>query len=464
MPLIEPVTYPDMRTPQETAEVCEVIRELLRATGKVRTGLGAAREDVNVSVKGGTRVEIKGVPSIRRIPLLVYNEAMRQWSLLRIRELLDKRRITPKTFAARDYDVTRVLSKTLYHPIRDAVSLGKSVRCVVLEGFAGILKERTQNDTTFAKEVSDRVRVVACLTTLPNIAHSDVASESVSAESWKTIRQRVGAGPNDALVLVWGSREDVETASSEIVIRAREATEGVPSETRQALRDQTNGFERILPGPHRMYPDTDLPPIPLSRERVERARARLIEPPWERENRYRPLGLPVDILDDLLISPRYTLFDVLINELPTDPILAGRVLTCEAKALRRKGLDMGLLTDNEVFDIFQAHRDGRLAREGIIEVIRHMIGQKVGERPPSSGAAVQEALHALGYVPMETDEVETMVSKVVAEADLNAFGDFRSSHRYLMGRLMGHLRGRVDGKIVAKLLDNELSEKTGLRS
>ncbi|TFH47986.1 MAG: Glu-tRNA(Gln) amidotransferase GatDE subunit E, partial [Bacteroidia bacterium] len=70
MPLIETVTYPDCLTPDELAEAAEYIRFLNRSTGKVRTGIGAAREDVNVSCEGGTRVEIKGVAHIKWIPEL----------------------------------------------------------------------------------------------------------------------------------------------------------------------------------------------------------------------------------------------------------------------------------------------------------------------------------------------------------------------------------------------------------
>jgi glutamyl-tRNA(Gln) amidotransferase subunit E len=307
VPLVEVVTDPDMRTPQEAAAVCEIIRRLLRSTGKVRTGPGAGREDVNVSVRGGTRNEIKGVSSITRIPLLIYNEAMRQWSLLRIRETLDKRGVTPATFASRDYDVTRYLAGTRYHPIRHALDHGEFVRCVVLEKFSGILCERTQTLTTFAKEVSDRVRVVSCLTTLPNIVHSDAASETLSADEWKTIRHRVKGGPEDALVFVWGSKDDAQSACNEVTIRAREAAEGVPRETRQALRDDTTGFERILPGPERMYPDTDLPPVAVKPASVERAKRTVPEPPWDRELRYSPLKLPSDIFDGLVVSPRYRL-------------------------------------------------------------------------------------------------------------------------------------------------------------
>ena len=69
MPLIETVTG-RMRTPKEVAEVARLCSKLVSSTHKVRRGMGAAREDVNVSVEGGTRVEIKGVPQIKDIPLL----------------------------------------------------------------------------------------------------------------------------------------------------------------------------------------------------------------------------------------------------------------------------------------------------------------------------------------------------------------------------------------------------------
>ena len=78
MPLIETVTAPDMRPRRKWRRWPRSCRRLVRSTRQVRTGIGAARQDVNVSVTGGTRIEIKGVPRIPNIPLLTYNEAMRQ--------------------------------------------------------------------------------------------------------------------------------------------------------------------------------------------------------------------------------------------------------------------------------------------------------------------------------------------------------------------------------------------------
>jgi len=91
MPLIEMVTYPDMLTPDEVAEAGHYLRFLSRSSGKVRTGIGAGRQDVNVSITGGTRVEIKGVAHICWIPNLTHIEAFRQKALLAIRDQLLQR-------------------------------------------------------------------------------------------------------------------------------------------------------------------------------------------------------------------------------------------------------------------------------------------------------------------------------------------------------------------------------------
>ncbi len=86
MPLIETVTYPECETPNELMEAAQYIRFLNRSTGKVRVGIGTGREDVNVSCKGGTRVEIKGVSHNKWIPELSHNESFRQWDFLHLRD------------------------------------------------------------------------------------------------------------------------------------------------------------------------------------------------------------------------------------------------------------------------------------------------------------------------------------------------------------------------------------------
>ena len=431
MPLIETVTAPEMLTPQEVADVAQICRRLVRSTGRVRTGIGAAREDVNVSVRGGTRVEIKGVPRIPRIPLLTYHEAMRQWNLLRLRDELHRRGITPETFRSETEDVTRILLRANYQPLRTALDSGLAAHAVVLRGYRGLLNWQTQTNTFFSREISDRVRVIACLTTLPNIAHSDSPSESLSSPEWESVRKAVKATRDDTVVVVWGSRDDAKTGTQEIAIRAREAATGIPSETRQALPDGTNGFERILPGPDRMYPDTDLPPKQVTEDRLEKIRAALPVPVWTRESFYRELHVPDDVVRPLAMSAFAGLFDKLVNEWKIDPTLAAVALVQFPKRLRKEGLGTAALTVDNMKKIFELYRDGRIAREGIYLA---MSGGIPLDRPPA--------------VPSRED-LDALIRRAADRLGSMAIHNPAKKGHVLTGLVMDELRGRVGGAAAA---------------
>ena len=92
IPLMEIATAPDMHDPAEVQAVALRIGSILRATGKVRRGLGTIRQDVNVSIMNGKVVEIKGVQDLPLMPTIVEYEAMRQWSLLEIKDELGQAR------------------------------------------------------------------------------------------------------------------------------------------------------------------------------------------------------------------------------------------------------------------------------------------------------------------------------------------------------------------------------------
>ena len=439
MPLIETVTAPDMKTPEEVAEVCKILSNIVKSTGKVRTGAGAAREDVNVSVEGGTRIEIKGVPSIKRIPLLTYNEAMRQWNLLRLREELGKRGITTETFASKTDDVTRILRKALYQPIANAISDEKSVYAVTLRGFKGLLNWKTQTETYFSKEISDRVRVIACLTTLPNIIHSDSTSETISIAEWQKVKKTVGATEEDTVVITWGNAIDADTSAKEIIIRAKEATIGIPSETRQAQKDGTTGFERILPGADRMYPDTDLPPkrIPAGRKNI--IRSGLHEPIWEREKWYKSLGIPADVMEPLAISKNAALFKKAVNELGINPVLAAVALIQYPKRLKKMKADPEQLNEEIFLGIFRAFNLGLISREGIIRAMFD---------------ATKYGSFELEHLAPTVDEnsLEKIIQSSISEVKKMKLFNDNNFEKVLTGNVMNKVRGRIDGKLVIKFV------------
>lgn len=436
MPLIETVTAPEMKTPQEVAEVAQMLRRLVRSTGRVRTGIGAARQDVNVSVSGGTRIEIKGVSRIPLIPLLTYNEAMRQWNLLRLRDELNKRGITAETCKGHHENVNKLLRKTRFYPISQAIAGGMDVHGVVLQGFRGLLRWQTQTDTYFAREISDRVRVIACLTTLPNIVHSDSPGETLASSEWLNLRKILNATEDDTLVLVWGPPADAEMGAREIIIRAREATIGIPSETRQALEDGTNGFERILPGPDRMYPDTDLPPKRITEDRIERIRATLPQPVWEREAWYKELALPADTIKPLACSPYAALFAQAVKEWGLAPKLAAVILIHYPKRLHKKSFETQPLTPDFMTALLQAMAAGKLYKEGVLLAMEKWLLD-------------QEMVWELWQTPLPAEDLENTLNDAMKLLSTVSSTEHSARWRWLMGHMMALYAGRTDASQLA---------------
>jgi glutamyl-tRNA(Gln) amidotransferase subunit E len=437
MPLIETVTEPAMRTPQEAAEVAWQCSKLVRSTHKVRRGMGAAREDVNVSVEGGTRVEIKGVPQITMIPLLTYNEAMRQWNLLRLKEELKRRGITPETFKADYFDVTNLLKKAHYVPLKNAVDSGMKLRAVVLKGFKDLLHWETQTDTYFSKEISDRIRVIACLTNIPNIIHSDGKSDTITSSDWLKVKKFTNAADSDTMVIVWGSETDVQTAVKEIIIRAKEATIGIPSETRQALSDGTNGFERILPGADRMYPDTDLPPKKIIGERLDKIKTWLPEQFWKRIDWYKKLGIPEDTIEELSVSQYAELFKKAVTDWKVNPITAAVFLIQYPKRLKKYGILDEWLNDEQLKGVLKSYAEGKIPKDSLLTTLRTVA---------ELGAFTNEVLPGSAN---ET-EINNTIKDAITEFDkMNVFNR-QNGTALLMGIIMKKLRGKVSAQTIAE--------------
>ncbi|MBN1944314.1 MAG: Glu-tRNA(Gln) amidotransferase subunit GatE [Bradymonadales bacterium] len=449
MPLVEVVTEPELTTPEEVAQANQVIRFLTRSSGKVRTGAGAGRQDVNVSVAGGTRVEIKGVCRIPLIPALVHYEAFRQVTLLRLRDGLLAAGLSPDTFHPRHKEVTRAVYRATYPPLRAALDQGARVRAVVLPGFGDAMNTMTQPGRPFSSEVSDRVRVIACLDRLPNLIYRHMPDPGLDPSIWSRVLPAMAAEEGDGLVLVWGNEQDVRTAAEEIGIRCAEALVGIPSETRQVLGDGTagvTGFERILPGPDRMYPDTDLPPIPIPDDRVEKARLRVDAPPWELGERYRAMGVPEHLVDRLILSPRRRLFEQAIKSFPgISTARVAHLLTATLTGWRRRsGIPVDRVSDEQMLDLIRLLHKGRLQYESLKEVVRYLAAHEQ--------VSADIALRDLGIQPAGEVEVRDLVAQVLDQEGGGLQMD-RRRWKALMGKVMARVRGRYPGRGVAAILE-----------
>ena len=445
IPLVEIVTRPDMLTPHEAAEVDELLGRLLRASGRVRRGIGSVRQDVNVSINGSDRVEIKGVPRTPDIRALTHYEALRHKALLDLREDLHKRGITPGDFRAEDHEVTDLLGTTSNRRLRALIDKGEMIHAVNLKGWRELVRYEIQPALTFADELAGRVRVIACLDEMPNIFVLDGRGEGLGVEAEEHLRKTLRASHEDALVLVWGPEEDAVTGTQEIAIRAKEATVGVPQESRQHMPDSCRtDFERILPGPDRMYPDTDSPPVAISKERVARIQEITAPRPWEREERYRKMKIPGHLAADLAIHPSARLFDQLIEETSLNPTLLAEALVQWQRAIKRNKQEVELNInppDGERLEsFFKIAAERNTPRRALYYAFEKLLYGEDAE-PPS---------------PLPEDELGALCQEVAEEFAAVRYKTRELTLDFLVGEVIEQSQGRAEPAKTRFLLDSSL--------
>ena len=452
MPLTETVTGAELRTPEEVRDAILLCGMTARSTGRVRTGIGASRQDVNVSVRGGDRVEIKGVPKAGYAVKLVHNEGIRQCNLLKLRAELHRRGFAdPASIRIRAADVSDIVEQVELGFLRKAIETGGRVFAVKVEGVAGLAQHPTQPDTTFLDELAGRIRVIACLDQPPVVLSGAVLPEFPNKHRLlERLRRRLKVEAADDFFLVFGPEEDCRTAAEEIRLRFADATRGVPKETRQALVGGFTTFERILPGPDRMYPDTDSPPTRVTEDRVAGLKARLRPTPWDRITRYLAWRVPEETCHHLIRRGGAEILDTVVERTGVDGLVASIEIGQRAKHLRRAGLPMERLGAEEWVQVFDLFTDGRIPREAI---------GPVAGRMAKDGLSAVQAAAAEGIALLQREEWGGLVQQF----SLAGYRERRSDGletrvRFLAGRAMAELKGRAPAAEVAATLRARLAE------
>ena len=395
MPLIETVTYPDMVNPDEVEEAGNVIRFLNRSTGRVRTGIGAGRQDVNVSCKGGTRIEVKGVAHTKWIPEVTHVECFRQWALLAIREQL-KSRIKKEDWKMNYMELNPKEFHFYFDPITDAIKRGEKVYAVNLPKFGGLLSHFTQPGHPFYCEFAERLKVIACIER-PNMATSEDLEDVVSRSVFEKAAKALNAGDNDAQIIFWAADDDVKTALETIEERALMAFDGVPQETRKALPDGTTIFERVLPGADRMYPDTDSAPIPLTNDYIEGLRKNIPESIADRYAQLDQWGVPADCYKYILTYNYFPLIKRITDELGVCPKYLGTFFGHRLKHLHGQYGKLPFYAER-VYELFAF-----LKEKGLDKSIAPDLLKLLFEYPTADFA---EMLKSTGYRKMTKQEIE----------------------------------------------------------
>ncbi|MDP8202431.1 MAG: Glu-tRNA(Gln) amidotransferase subunit GatE [Candidatus Tenebribacter burtonii] len=450
IPLIETVTYPDMKTPDEVLEAAQYIRFLNRSSGKVRIGIGAGREDVNVSITGGTRIEIKGVSHNKWIPELTHNEAFRQKALLVIKDNLNK--FIPDAekwkpvFKNVDFDVSDIE----YAPIKEAMNKGWRLIACNLPDFNGILSHFLQPGKTFADELEGRLKVIACLEK-PNFIHSEDMNPVFNETLLNQRAKLLNCKANDAQIVFWALQEDVQTACETIEERCRMAFEGVPNETRKALKDGTTIFERVLPGADRMYPDTDSAPIPIEDEYIEKQRKELPVDLVERYKQLKKWQVPDDCYHYILRNNLVPEIERINNDLKIDPKYIATTFAHTLKHIEGQLIPDVLFPYTKIYDMFKFILDKKLSFDivkSILPVI-YLYSQMEFE-------SVLNSLEFEGYtkeaILNNVSSLQSMFSKIKKSKNPKA------AEKWIMGNLRPIALGNIPLRELNTFVQKSISE------
>ncbi len=448
MPLIETVTYPDFVNPDEVKEGCDYIRFLNRSTGLVRTGIGAGRQDVNVSCRGGSRVEIKGVARTRWIPKLTHNEAFRQWALLHIRKLLnekikDKKKWKINHKLINDNEIT-FTNKS----IKNAKAAGLVIVAVNMPGFKTVLSHFTQPGKSFTDEIGDRMKVVACLQK-PFMVTSEDINPKLKKNEAKKVAKLLKSEENDAQMVFWAPRDDIKTALETIEERCLMAFDGVPEETRKSFEDGTTIFERVLPGADRMYPDTDSAPIPLEDDYIEKLKLELPEEIIVRYRQLKKWNIPEDTYTYIFSKNLYPLTERIILELKINPVFVGTFIGHRLKFIEGHFKHVKEFNYKIIYAMFKYLLDNKIE----LELARYMLSV-VYEFPKMDFDSVLESIK---FRKIPKDEIISRISFL-----RNKFSEVRLSDKPENEEkwIMGQLYKTAIGNIKLSELSEIISKKT----
>ncbi|ERI95732.1 glutamyl-tRNA(Gln) amidotransferase, subunit E [Clostridiales bacterium oral taxon 876 str. F0540] len=435
MPLIETVTYPDMKTPDEAYEAAQYIRFLNRSTGKVRTGIGSAREDVNVSITGGTRVEIKGVSRISSIPELVHNEAFRQKSLLEIKGDLLTRIPLFKEWRISHVNISENNAAASCNQVLEALNKNYAIVAVNLPGFKGILSFFTQPGRMFADEISDRLKVIACIEK-PNMTHSESLDSDSKFIDFKYISKLMDAKDEDAQILIWGPEADIPTALETIEERCRMAFVGVPNETRKSLENGTIMFERVLPGADRMYPDTDSAPISISEDLISNARSMLPKALNESIAQLESWEIPMDTFFYLLKNNLVPLMERISRDFKINPKLTATLLAHRLKHIQGK-FNTNLSFDFEkIYDLFAFLKEHNLEYDIAYDMLPVIYTHPEME--------MMTVLKIINYTKHSRDSILSMLPSLSKKFnEINTSKDNKAKFRWMMKELRKIALGNI---------------------
>jgi glutamyl-tRNA(Gln) amidotransferase subunit E len=450
IPLIEVVTEPVIKSPEEAGNVALTIGRILKATGKVKRGLGTIRQDVNISIHEGALIEVKGVQDLELLPQVITHEVQRQLTLLTIIKELTRRGIKEADFTYKFKNVAEIFQQTKCSVIRKALNNGDAVLAAILPKFSGLLGKELTSGLRFGTELSDYAKFWG---RVGGIFHTDeLPAYGISEDEITALKSSLNVSDTDAIVFVADTPENVHDALHAVLDRAKQALSHIPNETRGVLPNGLTHYLRPRPGAARMYPETDVPPVPITQTQLKRIKETLPEAPEVRlSHLMKKYTLNEKLAAQVLISDYNELFETVASTTQISPSFIAATLTETFKSMQRDGIDVTVFSDAIIQELFSYIDSGIIAKEAIPELLIWMINH--------ANASLDAAVGALGLKMITEKQMQAFVDRIVKDQETLILDRKGAALGPLMGIIMKEFRGKVDAEKISKLLRKGIEER-----
>ena len=450
VPLVEIATDPFEVELTEIKKIALSLGRILRSTKKVKRGLGSIRQDVNVSIKDGNGVviEVKGVQQLDQLEKVVEYEAKRQHGLLQI-----SKKIQEKNWEFTDEDkkdITELFSKCKSKIIQNAIKKNQRIIAVSFKKMAGIFGFLPYEGIRLGKEVAELVRFFG----IGGVFHSDeLPNYGIEESDLEELRKFIKIKENDAFLILASPEEKIHTIVNQIILRIEHIRDhGIPIDTRLATQTGETKFLRPRPGSARMYPETDIPPIIITKEELSEAEKN-IPKSWddsikEIETKYK---INPQLAEQIFDSRYIGLFENIIKEINTSPTFVASILCSSITNFERSGLDSNLLKNEEISKLFQLLEKGEISKESIEIILENIMSGK--------SKTVKEAIENTSIESISEESLEKIIEEIVEKNESIIKNQKERAIGPLMGIVMKELRGKASGEMINSILLKNIKKK-----
>jgi glutamyl-tRNA(Gln) amidotransferase subunit E len=211
------------------------------------------------------------------------------------------------------------------------------------------------------------------------------------------------------------------------------------SEVRNVLPDGTSEFLRPMPGSSRMYPETDLPLLKISRDFINDAKKTLPKSKVELEQELKEEGLSHEMIKLLLQEGKVEEYKQLLKIVNNSSLVVKTLIIWPKEISAKTKIDLikvDKILEDHLASVLEMFVKNKISESDVKNILEKIV----------AGESIENALKV---ERVETGAIEEQVLKIIKEKP------GLSANAY-MGLVMGQLKGKIDGKTAMEVIQKLL--------